>query len=117
VVFSYPATTLLVEELQRLHERGDAQPTLRQLVVALHQRHPSFAVELFVRNDEAARERVFATEDSLDETVLAGGDVYHSTATFQLKAMLYHAGILTERGAEPHRVDPTTDVWALRQPL
>jgi hypothetical protein len=36
---------------------------------------------------------------------------------FQLKAMLYHAGILTERGAEPSRIDPSTDVWALRHPV
>jgi hypothetical protein len=25
--------------------------------------------------------------------------------------------VLTERGAEPHRLDPTSDVWALRHPL
>ena len=31
--------------------------------------------------------------------------------------MLYHAGILAERGAEPHRLDPETDSWRLREPL
>jgi len=36
---------------------------------------------------------------------------------FQLKAMLYHAGILAERGAEPHRLDPGTDSWRLRHPV
>jgi hypothetical protein len=40
-----------------------------------------------------------------------------SPTVFQLKAMLYHAGILTERGAEPHRLAPTEDVWALRNPV
>ncbi len=45
---------------------------------------------------------------------LRDGDVYHSPTVFQLKAMLYHAGILTERGSEPHRLDPCTDRWALR---
>jgi hypothetical protein len=29
--------------------------------------------------------------------------------------MLYHAGILTERGAEPSNLEPATDVWALRE--
>jgi len=31
--------------------------------------------------------------------------------------MLYHTGILTERGAEPHRLEPLEDVWALREPV
>jgi len=48
---------------------------------------------------------------------LADGNVYHSPTVFQLKAMLYHAGVLTERGAEPHRLDPGSDVWRLRVPL
>jgi hypothetical protein len=34
---------------------------------------------------------------------------------FQLKAVLYHAGILTSRGAEPSNLDPLADVWALRE--
>jgi len=31
--------------------------------------------------------------------------------------MLYHAGILADRGREPHRLDPATDSWRLRTPL
>jgi hypothetical protein len=31
--------------------------------------------------------------------------------------MCDHVGLLTERGAEPHRLDPTTDVWALGDPV
>jgi hypothetical protein len=31
--------------------------------------------------------------------------------------MCYHVGLLTERGAEPHRLDPEDDVWALREPV
>jgi len=49
--------------------------------------------------------------------MLQDGASYHSPTVFQLKAMLYHAGILTERGSEPSRLDPTTDEWALREPL
>lgn len=117
IVFSYPATTLLVEELQRLHEGGHGSSTLRQLVIHLYQQHPSFTIELFIRDDENARERVFATEDSLDRAVLTDGSVYQSSTTFQLKAILFHAGILTERGAEPHRIDPADDIWQLEYPL
>jgi hypothetical protein len=36
---------------------------------------------------------------------------------FQLKTMLYHAGFLTESGIEPHKLDPATDEWKLREPL
>lgn len=117
VLYEYPATPLLIEELQTLADAGTRDPSLRQLVVHLHERHPAFAVELFVRGTDDARERVFADENTLDRDVLADGTIYHSATTFQLKALLYHVGILAERGAEPHRVDPTTDSWALRMPV
>ncbi len=117
VLSEYPATPLLVEELQSLADDGISAPSLRQLVVHLHEHHPAFAVELFVRGTDDARERVFADENTLDREALADGNVYHSATTFQLKALLYHAGILAERGAEPHRIDPTTDCWALATPL
>jgi hypothetical protein len=41
--------------------------------------------------------------------------VYHAPTVFQLKAMLYHAGIPTERGREPDRLLQAVDVWALRE--
>jgi hypothetical protein len=115
VVFQYPATTLLVEELQTMHDDNFEAPSLVDLVVFLHQVHPSFTVELFVRGDEAVRRRVLTTDGELREAALRDGDVYHAPTVFQLKAMLYHTGILTERGAEPSRLEPASDVWALRE--
>jgi hypothetical protein len=47
---------------------------------------------------------------------LAEGSVYHSPTVFQPKAMLYHAGLLTERGAEPSSLDPAEDAWARCEP-
>jgi hypothetical protein len=117
VVWAYPATRLLVAELQAMHDDGVRDPSLAELVEWLHVQHPTFAVELFVRGTDGARSRVLDAEGALRPAALADGDVYHAPTTFQLKAMLFHAGILTERGAEPHRLDPTTDVWALREPL
>jgi len=117
IVWTYPATQLLVEELQTMHDDGITRPSLVDLVEWLRVGHPTFAVELFVRGTDQARSRVLDAEGELRPAALEDGDVYHSPTVFQLKAMLYHAGILTERGAEPHRLDPLTDEWRLREPL
>jgi hypothetical protein len=69
--------------------------------------------ELFVSSKDEKRERIFTDDDELDPDVLENGEVYQPSTTFQLKAMMYHAGILTETGAEPSRIDPNEDVWRL----
>jgi len=54
------------------------------------------------------------------KVLLLSGYRRHGTSSrprFQLKAMLYHAGILTERGAEPSNLEPCADEWCLREPL
>ena len=117
VIFAYPATRLLVEEIQTLHEGGFDAPTLVELVLYLHEVHPTFTVELFLRGNDDVRSRVLAADGELREAVLREGETYHSPTVFQLKAMLYHAGILTARGTEPTNLDPTEDVWALREQL
>jgi hypothetical protein len=117
VVWAYPATKLLVEELQTMHDDGIPEPSLVDLVEWLHVQHPTFTVELFLRGSDEGRSRVLDEAGALRTAPLADGTVFHSPTVFQLKAMLYHSGILTERGAEPHRLDPTTDVWRLREPL
>jgi hypothetical protein len=114
VVYDYPATELLVEELQTMHADGIDDPTLVDLVIWLHEHHPTFTVELFVRGTEDARERVLAPDGELRERALHDGAVYHSPTVFQLKAMLYHAGLVATRGAEPSALDPTADSWRLR---
>jgi len=117
VVWAYPATRLLVEELQTMRDDGITEPSLVDLVEWLHAQHPTFTVELFLRGDEGVRRRVLDEDGDLRIEELADGNVYHSPTVFQLKAMLYHAGILTDRGAEPHRLDPSNDEWSLRRPL
>jgi hypothetical protein len=117
VVSAYPATQLLVEELQHLHDDGVAEPTLPQFVTYLHELHPSLTVELFLRGDDDVRGRALTAAGELRREPLSDGDVYHSPTVFQLKAMLYHAGILTSRGAEPSNLVPEDDVWALREPV
>jgi len=75
---------------------------------------PVVPVELFIRGDRNARKRVLTLDGDLRTETLHDGNVYHSSTIFQLKAMLYHVGILNERGTEAHRLDPTEDEWSLR---
>lgn len=115
VVYDYPATELLVEELQRMHEDGFREPSVVDLVVWLHRTHPTFAVELFLRGTDDVRQRALSADGDLDRTTICDGSVYHSPTVFQLKTILYHAGILTENGTEPSNLDPESDEWALRE--
>ena len=117
VLWAYPATELLVAELQTMSDDRIREPSLVDLVEWLHVHHPTFTVELFLRGDDDVRSRALDAGGELRPDALEDGTAFHSPTVFQLKAMLYHAGILTERGAEPHRLDPTTDVWQLREPL
>jgi hypothetical protein len=117
VVWAYPATQLLVEELQTMHDDGVTEPSLVDLVEWLHVQHPTFTVELFVRGTDAVRSRVLSDDGELRVAELVDGNVFHSPTVFQLKTMLYHAGLLADRGREPHRLDPTGDTWRLREPL
>lgn len=117
VIWAYPATQLLVEELQTMHVDGIENPSLIDLVEWMHVRHPSFTVELFLRGTTSVRSRVLDDDGALLKGELEDGEIYHSPTVFQLKAMLYHSGVLSERGAEPHRLDPDTDVWRLRNPV
>ncbi len=117
VVWAYPATQLLVTELQTMHEDAVTTPSLIELVEWLHVHHPTFTVELFLRGTEDVRGRVLDENGGLCVDALEDGRVFHSPTVFQLKAILYHAGVLTDRGAEPNRLDPATDVWKLREPL
>jgi len=87
------------------------------LITELHKSKPTFTVELFVRGTDNARGEVLTNEGELRKAALATGDHYHSPTVFQLKTMLYHAGFLTESGIEPHKLDPETDEWELREPL
>ncbi len=117
VVFAYPATELLVTELQQLHDDGFDSPTLVDLVQWLHTHHPTFTVELFIRGTEGVRERVLTNDGELREGTLTDGSIYHSPTVFQLKAMLYHAGILSARGSEPSNLNPEADEWRLAEAL
>ena len=114
VVWSYPATKLLVEELQTMHEDGIRNPSIVELVEWLHVHHPTFTIELFIKGSENVRGRVLDDDGKLQPDELKDGTVFHSPTVFHFKAMLYHSGILTDNGTEPAHLEPAEDRWALR---
>ena len=97
--------------------RSMMTPSLIDLVTELHESKPTFTVELFIRGTDSARSEVLTDDGVLRKAALATGDHYHAPTVFQLKTMLYHAGFLTESGTEPHKLNPATDAWELREPL
>ncbi|WP_435196091.1 hypothetical protein [Natronomonas sp. EA1] len=117
VVYEHPAVALIAHELQRFHDDHGRGASLPELVTYLYHQHPTFAVELFLRRDADVRSRAFDAEDSLRPEVLQEGSVYHSPTVFQLKAILYHVGLVTSRGSEPSTLTPSEDSWALADPL
>lgn len=52
VVWAYPATQLLVTELQTMHDDDIHEPSLVDLVKLLYAQHPVFTVELFLRGTD-----------------------------------------------------------------
>jgi len=116
VLLSYPPTQVLVDTLGELVSAGNSEPSLAEVARAVATDNPNFALDLFVSTRSEDRERVLS--DSHDEVVdlsaFALGRIYSTHTTFQYKAMLYHVGILTERGTgTKSELDPSTDIWAL----
>lgn len=87
--------------------RGHRSLALPALVRHLAQDHPEYVVETFLQADDIAASDIGA-EESLERA-----DAYRGQAVYQLKSLLYHCGVLTQRGADTSRLEPPTDVWAL----
>lgn len=116
IAFSYPATRLLTRSIQALHARGD-EPTLPELVLEAHKENPTFAIEFFIRDTDAARTKALNAEGELDESALIDTDVYRSVTTYHFKQILYHSGILNDSGSDTSNLVPEESIWALEQPL
>ncbi len=87
--------------------------TLAELTaVAIRNEHP--LQESLLRDPETFDSNSFDEDDAAE---LKFPDVYAGQAIYQFKNLLYHCGILTERGADTSAVVPTQDVWALEPSL
>lgn len=101
--------------LDRQARRPDSGAVIGRIGRVAARSAPIFTVERFIRGDQDVRSRVLTPGGELREQALHDGNVYHSPTVFQLKAILYHAGILTERGAKLSNLEPVEDTWSLRE--
>lgn len=78
--------------------------------------------EIAVRNEHAIGEMLLRNPDRLfaesepgqdPPEFLSSPDAYTGTAVYQFKNILYHCGILTERGRDTSALIPDQDIWAL----
>ncbi|WP_226013240.1 hypothetical protein [Halomicrobium salinisoli] len=118
-LLSYPPPQVLIDVLGDLAEEGNDEPCLAEVAKAVAVDRPNFALDLFVSPRSKDRERVLDEESStIDLAAFDNGEIYSTHTEFQYKAMLYHAGFLTERGTDTKsETVPTTDICALETPL
>jgi hypothetical protein len=119
-VDAYPGWTPVALSLARTYE--PAEPiigvlererslTLPELVVELAQTDPEYVVETFLQTD--ADDVECSHSDLATEAALDRASTYRGQAVYQLKSLLFHCGVLTQRGADTSRLEPTADVWGL----
>jgi hypothetical protein len=119
-LLTYPPTQVLIDVLRELAADGVLTPTLAELAKAVARKRPDFALDLFVSTEADARDRVLSEDQdgTLELDAFDVGTVYSTHTTFQYKAMLFHCGLLTERGHDKKsELDPTRAIWALETPL
>ena len=116
VVFSFPATQMLVKHIQEL-QNNDQPPILPAVVEHLFDTSPTFAVEFFIRDTEEARSAVLTGDGDLITASLLEPHVYRSVVVYQFKQMLYHSGILAESGSDSSNLEPEESNWRLEQPI
>lgn len=79
--------------------------------------------EFAARHGHPFHEMVLRNPDSIDVTSeaevgsLEQPEVYSGQAVYQFKNLLFHCGILTERGADTSALVPMQDVWAVEPSL
>lgn len=114
LMLQHQSTKLLINTLVQF----DNILTLAQLAKGICKQRPRLGVRMFVSSRDEARERAFIDPDQtqLDLSAFDTGLTYATHTTFQYKAVLYHLGILTNRGIDTiSDINPTTEIWKLDQ--
>lgn len=111
VLLTYPPTQVLANTLDRLAEEGHREPSLARVAKTIAQKRPELSLDLFISPSD--RESVLE-DGQINLAKFNEGSIYSTHTTFQYKAMLFHVGLLTERGHDKKsELDPQSSVWAL----
>ena len=112
VAIQYEPTQLIIEALERLHQRGIKPATIDAVVREACRINQPLAVEVFFTRSR--REDVLTADGDIDESVLTDPTVYKSGIHFQFKYHLRHIGLLTEGGTDD-KDEVLSNEWALNQ--
>lgn len=114
-----PAIAYLISLMQDVHATsGRDEFHLDDLTqYYLSDADADFTVEFFFSHQQVTQDKIHATLQNGEYDVFESADAYCATVTYQLKTLLYHLGVLTERGSDSTRLDPQHDVWALTDRL
>lgn len=96
----------VVADLVRLLDTAETPLTLPELTHTYLQAAPETARQVFVRESFDYPDTAAESADALYEA-----EVYRSAVTCQLKTIMYHAGLVTEPGADSSHLIPEIDVW------
>lgn len=100
----------------------DAASVLSLLATRGEETLPRLTNSLITQMPEVAESFVTAdTVETVNDTpsvqvrhrILSDPSVYRGTATYQFKSLLYHCGLLTERGSDTSSLVPKQDCWKL----
>ncbi len=112
VAIQYEPTQLIVEALERLHERGIKPATIDAVVREACRINQPLTVEVFFT--QSRREDVLTVDGEINESMLTDPTVYKSGIHFQFKYHLRHIGLLTEGGTDD-KDEVLSNEWALNQ--
>jgi hypothetical protein len=114
VAIQYDPTQLIVEALERLHQRGIETTTIDALVREASHINQPLAIEVFIT--QPRREDVLTADGDINESMLTDPTVYKSGIHFQFKYHLYHVGLLTKGGTDD-KDEVLSNGWALEHPV
>jgi hypothetical protein len=112
VAIQYDPTQLIIEALERLHNRGTNPATIDAVAREAARINQPLTVEVFIT--QSRREDVLTADGDIDDAALTDPTVYKSGIHFQFKYHLKHIGILTEGGTDD-KDDVLSNEWALNQ--
>lgn len=114
VAIQYDPTQLIVEALERLHQRGIQPATIDDVLTEACCINQPLAVEVFVT--QSRRDDVLTADGDINDSMLTDPTVYKSGIHFQFKHQLFHIGLLTEGGTDT-KVQVLEDEWELVHPI